>query len=95
MTLYFVELRVGDWAASVAFYRDVLRLRPILSDEAGAFALFEVGGGRVAVKAGEPRPGGVLLAMQVDDLDGWLSRLGALVEGPPQTSAEGDRPRSR
>jgi catechol 2,3-dioxygenase-like lactoylglutathione lyase family enzyme len=91
MTLYFVELRVSDWAASVAWYRDVLGLRPILLDEAGSFALLDAGGARVALKAGLPRPGGVMLAMEVGDLDGWLARLGALVEGPPQTSAEGYR----
>jgi catechol 2,3-dioxygenase-like lactoylglutathione lyase family enzyme len=89
MRLYFVELSVRDWHASVAWYRDVLRLRLIMS--AGSFALLDAGGGRIALKAGEPTPGGVLLALEVDDLDGWVARLGAHVEGPIKASEEGYR----
>ena len=91
MRLSFVELLVSDWAASVAWYRDALGLRPIMRDEAGRFALFDAGGARIALKAGEPRAGGVRLAMEVDDLDGWVARLGDRVEGAIRPSDEGYR----
>jgi catechol 2,3-dioxygenase-like lactoylglutathione lyase family enzyme len=67
----------------------VLGLRLIMS--AGTFALFDAGSGRLALKAGEPAPGGVLLALEVDDLAGWVARLGARVEGPVKDSEEGYR----
>ena len=91
MRLSFVELLVSDWPASVAWYRDVLGLRPIMSDEAGRFALFDAGDARIALKAGEPHVGGVLLAMEVDDLDGWVARLGERVDGAIRASEEGYR----
>jgi catechol 2,3-dioxygenase-like lactoylglutathione lyase family enzyme len=87
--LYFVELSVRDWDASVAWYRDVLGLRLIMS--AGSFALFDAGSSRIALKAGEPAPGGVLLALEVDDLAGWVARLGPRVVGPIKQSEEGYR----
>lgn len=90
MKLFFVELRVNDWPASVAWYRSVLGLRQLMRVEAESFALFDAGGCRLALKAGESRPGGVLLALEVDDLDAWLSRLAGLV-GPPEVSDEGYR----
>ena len=89
MRLYFVELHVSDHPASVAFYRDQLGLRLLL--QAGSFALFDAGGTRLALKAGQPRPGGVLLAMEVADLDAWVTRLAARVEGPVKDSEEGYR----
>jgi catechol 2,3-dioxygenase-like lactoylglutathione lyase family enzyme len=91
MRLSFVELRVSDWPASVAWYQGVLGLRPVMRDETGRFALFDAGGSRLALKAGEARPGGVLLAMEVDDLDGWVARLGGRIEGAIQASDEGYR----
>ena len=61
-----------------------------MSVESDLFALFDAGGGQIALKAGESRPG-VLLAFEVTDLDGWVSRLGGLIEGPVKSSAEGYR----
>lgn len=90
MRLSFVELRVSDWHASVAWYRDVLGLALLMRAEDDRFALFDAGGGRVALKAGPPRPGGCLLAFEVDDLDVWLARLAGGI-GPPETSHEGYR----
>ena len=90
MNLYFVELRVRDWPASVAFYRDVLGLTPTMRDDAGSFALFDAGSCRVALKAGEPT-GGTLLAFEVDDLDAWVGRLGERIEGEGKVSPEGYR----
>ena len=86
MRLHFVELRSADWPASVAWYRDVLRLPLLLRDDANSFALFDAGGCRVALRAGTPRPGGCLLAFEVDDLDAWLALC-----GPPKVSPEGYR----
>jgi len=45
-----------------------------------------------ALKQGKPGTGGVLLAFEVHDLDGWLRRLKqqkAEVEGEVKTSSEG------
>jgi catechol 2,3-dioxygenase-like lactoylglutathione lyase family enzyme len=91
MRLYFVELRVRDWSASVAWYRDVLGLELLLRDESGSFALFAAGGARLALKAGEPCPGGSSIAFEVDDLSAWVERLGERIEGPIKSSAEGYR----
>lgn len=90
--LAFVELAVGDWPAAVAWYRDVLGLPVLLLDEAGRFALLGGAAGRLALKAGEPQPGSVRLAFEVDDLRAELARLataGVRPEGPVKASAEG------
>jgi len=92
--LHFVQLAVADWPAAVAWYGDVLGLRPALRDDAGRFALFDAGGCRVALKQGAPEPGAALLAFEVDDLPAALARLaglGVVPEAPPQTSPEGYR----
>jgi catechol 2,3-dioxygenase-like lactoylglutathione lyase family enzyme len=88
--LYFVELRVSDWAESLAWYRDVLGLKVLMSVESDSFALLDAGGGRIALKAGEPGSG-VLLAFVVDNLDEWVAKLGERIQGPITTSAEGYR----
>jgi predicted enzyme related to lactoylglutathione lyase len=92
--LSFTELTVADWPAAVAWYRDVLGLTVELRDEAGRFALLRAGGGRLALKAGTPQPGTVLLAFAVDDLAAELECLagrGVYPEGPVKASAEGYR----
>lgn len=91
MKLHFVELRVSDFAASVAWYREVLGLELILRDDAGSFALFDAGASRLALKAGEPRPGGALLAFEVGDLSAWVARLGDRIAVPVKLSPEGYR----
>ncbi|MGL4553517.1 MAG: VOC family protein [Gemmataceae bacterium] len=62
MRLHFVELRVRDVRASVAWYCDVLGLDVVTADEANRFTLMSAG---VALKEGEPTPGGVLLSFEV------------------------------
>jgi len=92
--LYMVELIVSDWPAAVAWYRDLLGLSPALSDGVKQFALFEVGGGRLALKAGAPQPGNGQLAFEVEELPGLLQRLAeqhVVSEGPIQDSPEGYR----
>jgi catechol 2,3-dioxygenase-like lactoylglutathione lyase family enzyme len=88
MRLHFVELQVRDWAASLVWYRETLGLEVLLTDTAASFALLRAGTGRLALKAGTPSPGGVLLALEVDDLSPWQSRL-ALED--VKTSPEGYR----
>ncbi len=77
MTLFMTELAAADWAASVAWYRDRLGLTVELVDEPNRFALLRAGDGRLALKAGAPAPGGVILHFQVADLAAELARLTA------------------
>jgi catechol 2,3-dioxygenase-like lactoylglutathione lyase family enzyme len=88
MKLYFVELQVSDWAASLTWYREVLGLDVLLTDEPARFALLRAGQTRLSLKAGTPTPGGVLLSFEVEDLSPWLGRLGLL---DVKTSPEGYR----
>jgi predicted enzyme related to lactoylglutathione lyase len=93
--LYMVELIVSEFDAAVRWFRDVLGLRVLLIDELNRFALLQgVGGGRLALKAGNPAPGGLRLHFQVPDLDIELKQLearGGHVESPPLVSPEGYR----
>ncbi|HZT82942.1 MAG TPA: VOC family protein [Gemmataceae bacterium] len=92
--LYFVELTVADWPRAVAWYRDVLGLEVLLRVEADRFALLRAGGGRVALKEGQPQPGTTMLAFEVEDLAaeaGRLAALGVAVESPVTDSPEGYR----
>ncbi len=94
MDLFLTELETGDWSASVAWYRDVLGLLPEQIDTANCYVLFRAGASRLALKAGNPRPGGVRLYFQVADLDGELTRLATLgvpPEGEIKVSSEGYR----
>ena len=92
--LYLVEFTVADWPAAVAWYRDTLRLALLVCDDANQFALFRAGGGRLALKAGIPHPGTVLISFEVADLEQALACLaarGVAAESPPKTSVEGYR----
>jgi catechol 2,3-dioxygenase-like lactoylglutathione lyase family enzyme len=94
LSLFMAELTVRDWPAAVAWYRDVLGLPLERLDAAADFALFRAGAGRVALKAGEPRPAGVRLYFHVPDLSAELSRLVALgvpPDGDVVVSPEGYR----
>ena len=90
MQLFMVELAVADWAASIAWYSDRLGLPVVLRDEGNQFALLEAaGGGRIALKAGGPQPGGVIVHFQVADLATEIARIG--VPSETKTSSEGYR----
>ena len=92
-SLYFVELTVHDLAAAIAWYREVLALRPVMR-EADSFAVLAAGPTRLALKQGTPSPGGVLLAFEVADLDEWvrcLAERGVRLEDVIKTSHEGYR----
>ena len=85
MNLYFVELQVREWSVSLQWYREVLRLELLHSDEAARFALLRAGQARLSLKAGTPQPGGVLLSFEVEALEPWLKRLGSLeVKSSPE-----------
>lgn len=60
MRLYMTELAVSDLTASISWWSQLLGIGPVLTDEAGGFALFEVDGGRVALKRGLTGGGGVV-----------------------------------
>ena len=75
-TIYFVD----DWAASVAFYRDVLGLKPLFIEH--GFAQFEVGqgGGLIAIHARGAHEHGheaTHVSLEVQDIDGTLRALTA------------------
>jgi len=53
------ELGVSDFAAAVAWWSGVLNCEPSLRDDANGFVLFEVEGGRVALKCGSASRGTV------------------------------------
>ena len=94
MNLFFVELTVSDWAASLAWYRDVLGLREVMSVPHDRFALLHAGEGRFALKEGTPAPGTVLPTFEVADLDEELRRLaghGVTPDGVVTESDEGYR----
>jgi predicted enzyme related to lactoylglutathione lyase len=92
--LFFIELTVRDWSASLAWYQEVLRLDVRIRFEADQFALLQAGepeGVLLALKGGTPQPGSVLLTWTVKELDGWLEHLercGVVLEGPVKTSPE-------
>lgn len=95
MTLFMTELPVAGFPASVAWYRDRLGLRVELTDEPRRFALLAAAdGGRLALKAGDPTPGGVTVHFRVSDLAAELARLaaaGVSPVSPVREDAEGYR----
>lgn len=81
MKLHFVELRVRDWTASMAWYRDVLGLEPVMTDPLRRFALLRSEGCQIALKEGEPTPGGVLLSFEVNSLGPFVGKIKTSEEG--------------
>ena len=94
--LYAVELRTAHWAASVAWYRDVLGLRVLGRSAEEGYALLAAGDARLAILA-RPAAAGPSdrwsLAFEVADLDATRCRLAAASAAPgePRTHAEGYR----
>ena len=94
MTLFMVEPTVSDLPKSIAWYTAVLGLILMLMDDSNGFALLEGTAGRISLKLGTDRAGGVRLHFEVADLDAELGRLAALGIRPVselKTSAEGYR----
>lgn len=89
-----VEPTVGDLPRSIAWYSDVLGLKLTLIDEANGFALLEGEAGRLSLKRGTPKPGGVRLHFEVGDLDAELKRIAMFGVAPVsaiKSSVEGYR----
>lgn len=74
------ELDVSDFAAAVAWWTRLLKQEPSLCDEANGFAMFEVDGGRLALKR-SAKPGGGTVHFEVI----------ALPDGEVKVSDEGYR----
>ena len=73
-TIYFVD----DWANAVAFYRDVLGLKPLFIEE-GAWAEFAVGdAGRIALhprEADHHEAHTSHVSLQVRDIDATVAQM--------------------
>jgi predicted enzyme related to lactoylglutathione lyase len=92
--LSFIELTVADWHAAVAWYSQLLGLKIELQAGTDGFALLRAGSTCVALKAGQPQPGTVLIAFEVDDLANAVEHLqarGVVVEETIKISHEGYR----
>jgi catechol 2,3-dioxygenase-like lactoylglutathione lyase family enzyme len=92
MQLFMIQLNVANWPRALAWYRDVLGMRPTLVDESNRFALLEAGPVRIALKEGETT--GERLVFLVDDLDTERRRLidcGVAVGESRENVAEGYR----
>ena len=71
-TIYYVD----DWDRSVAFYRDVLGLKPLYVEK--GWAEFQVGtGGRIAIHPRHPGDAADVtqVSLQVRDIDATLREL--------------------
>ena len=72
-TLYFVD----DWDASLAFYRDVVGLKPLFTEP--GFALFAVGdSGRIALHARDAHEHAhhqTHVSLEVTDIDATLAQM--------------------
>ena len=79
MHLHMTELAVADLAAAVAWYGHLFATPPTLLDTPNGFALFDVSGGRVALKVRSPAGGGTV-HFRVNDLAAELRRLGSDAE---------------
>ncbi len=83
LRLFMVEVRVTDFVRSLAWYRDILGLTPLLVDEARGFALLGTEGGHIALKAGaadiSPRAD-LQIVFEVEDVGIDRARLCALGE---------------
>lgn len=88
MKLYMTELAVSDFPRAVGWYSRLLQMPPAQVDEPNGFALFEVCGGRVALRVRTPAGRGMVL-FEVEDLAEELRRLTADAE--VKLSAEGYR----
>ncbi len=86
-----VELTVSDVTRAVAWYESALGLTVERADTPNGFVLLSGDGGKLALKAGVPVPGGVKLHWQVPDLAEAVGRLAAagVAVGPLKSSTEG------
>ena len=80
-------VHVGELDRSSAFYGDLLGLR--LARDQGACRIYHVTGGTYLGLCDHrpPEPGGMIVTLVTDDVDGWAERLrsaGHEVDGPTE-----------
>lgn len=73
MRLYMTELGITHFATAVEWWSRLFGVSPTLQDPVNGFALFEVNGGRIALKSGRIERG--TLHLEVDDLATEMTRL--------------------
>ena len=94
---FLVEVKVSDWPRSVAWYREILGLTPLLDDPVHQYALLGAAGGRIALQGGGAPDSGreaIRLTFRVDDLDAEqvrLKGLGVALGEPLENLSEGYR----
>jgi catechol 2,3-dioxygenase-like lactoylglutathione lyase family enzyme len=92
--LYAIEFVVANWPASLVWYREVLGLPVLITDEPNRYALLAAGPARVAVKAGSPAAGSTKAIFRVKNLQSELARLaehGVVPTRVDEVNAEGYR----
>jgi len=104
MKLVCVRLLVGDFPATVRFWRDVMQLPAAYSDESMGYAYFDTGSGGLelfsrdgfAAALGEATPAPVptgrqtVIVFQVDDVDALYADL--VARGATPVAGPQDRP---
>jgi predicted enzyme related to lactoylglutathione lyase len=91
MQFFMVELLVTDLEVASNWYRQVLQGEPILHDLKNQFILFDLDGGKLALKQ-SATPSRSRLVFQVSDLSKEEHRLSSLNlnwDEPPKRSHEG------
>ena len=93
--LHMTELTVSDPVATAGWYAANFGFVVELTDAVHGFVLLaHPGGGRLALKAGDPVATGVKLHLEVAGLDGHVARLrdsGVVADGDLKASEEGYR----
>lgn len=104
MKLFSFRLLVGDFSASIHFWRDIMQLKMTFSDDEIGYAYFETGSAglelfdrqKFAAALGEadPPPASVartaLITFGVDDVDASYADL--IARGAPSIAGPQDRP---
>ncbi len=92
MQFFMTEIAVADWASTVRWFVDTLRLRVLLKDEPNQFALLEgESGGKLAIRQADQTmhpDNAIRLVFLVAALDREIERLreSGLTFDPPHTN---------
>lgn len=93
--LHMTELTVSDATGSAHWYVATLGFVVELTDAVNGFVLLaHPGGGRLALRVGDPVAAGVKVHLEVSDLDSHVARLhksGFALDGVAKVSPEGYR----
>ncbi len=81
MELNLIDLHVSDWETMVAWYENVLGLKPITLQPEHRYGWLDAGNVRIGINGTHP-PGGaqgrLTLSFEVEHLDDEMKRLGSL-----------------